>query len=247
MTAETSTNASPTTAWTQDLLDGIGRMHAAPEIFGVIERAARLLGFEHCAYGVRTPAPFSNPRFVLLSNYDAAWRERYLSANYLASDPTVRHGMRSLVPVVWSNELFHSTPQMWDEARSFGLRVGWAQSCFDGSGHVGMLSLARAHDALTPAELNAHEAYLRCLANVAHMAIADALREDRGDATPVLTAREAEVARWMADGKTSGEVGDILRVSEHTANFHLRNVIMKLQAANRTAAVARAIVLGLLS
>lgn len=247
MTTAASLNADPSRAWTEDFLEAVRRVRAASEIFGVIERAALSLGFERCAYGIRMPALSTDPKFILLNNYDAAWRDRYMSANYLAVDPTVQHGIRTLAPVVWSNELFRDTPQMWSEARSFGLKVGWAQSCFDESGHVGMLSLARAHGELTRAELRAHEPYLRCLANVAHVELASALREKRNDVPPVLTAREAQVIKWMALGKTSKETAEILGVTAHTIDFHLRNVIEKMQVPNRTAAVALALSLRLFS
>ena len=61
------------------------------------------------------------------------------------------------------------------------------------------------------------------------------------------TDREIEVLRWTADGKTASEIADILNISERTANFHIANVITKLNAPNKTAAVIRAGMLGMLS
>jgi len=62
-----------------------------------------------------------------------------------------------------------------------------------------------------------------------------------------LTAREVEVLKWTADGKTSGEVSEILCVSENTVNFHVKNAVAKLRTANKTAAVVKAAMLGLLN
>lgn len=50
----------------------------------------------------------------------------------------------------------------------------------------------------------------------------------------------------MADGKTSGEAATILALSERTVNFHVSNAMTKLGAVNKTAAVVKAAVLGLL-
>ena len=61
-----------------------------------------------------------------------------------------------------------------------------------------------------------------------------------------LTDREIEVLRWTADGKTASEIADILNISERTANFHIANAITKLNAPNKTAAVVRAGMLGML-
>ncbi|MEJ8852853.1 LuxR C-terminal-related transcriptional regulator, partial [Variovorax rhizosphaerae] len=54
------------------------------------------------------------------------------------------------------------------------------------------------------------------------------------------------VLKWSADGKTAAEIGDILNISVPTANFHIKNVIHKLRASNKTAAVVQALVSGLL-
>ena len=66
------------------------------------------------------------------------------------------------------------------------------------------------------------------------------------EAEAQLTARETEVMRWTAEGKTSSEIADILNISERTANFHIANAITKLNAPNKTAAVIRAGMLGML-
>lgn len=65
------------------------------------------------------------------------------------------------------------------------------------------------------------------------------------DESPSLTDREVEVLKWTADGKTSGEIADILAVSDNTVNFHIKNAITKLRTANKTAAAVRAAMLGL--
>jgi DNA-binding CsgD family transcriptional regulator len=55
-----------------------------------------------------------------------------------------------------------------------------------------------------------------------------------------LTAREAEVLRWVAAGKSDAQVSAILRISARTVQKHLQNIYEKLGVENRTAAVNRA-------
>jgi DNA-binding CsgD family transcriptional regulator len=55
-----------------------------------------------------------------------------------------------------------------------------------------------------------------------------------------LTAREAEVLRWVAAGKSDAQVSAILRISARTVQKHLQNLYEKLGVENRTAAVNRA-------
>jgi DNA-binding CsgD family transcriptional regulator len=60
-----------------------------------------------------------------------------------------------------------------------------------------------------------------------------------------LTRRELECLTWAARGKTEEEIGLIIGRSPATARFHLRNAMAKLDASNRTHAVARACSRGL--
>jgi DNA-binding CsgD family transcriptional regulator len=55
-----------------------------------------------------------------------------------------------------------------------------------------------------------------------------------------LTERETEVLRWVARGKSNGQIAALLFVSPHTVRKHLENVYEKLGVHSRTAAVARA-------
>ncbi len=59
--------------------------------------------------------------------------------------------------------------------------------------------------------------------------------------TPPLSERELECLKWTAGGKTSAEIATILSLSEHTVNHYLISATRKLEAVNRTQAVANAI------
>jgi DNA-binding CsgD family transcriptional regulator len=54
-----------------------------------------------------------------------------------------------------------------------------------------------------------------------------------------LTARELDVLRLLADGKTNGDIARALYVSEGTVKFHVKNILRKMQASNRADASAR--------
>ncbi len=61
----------------------------------------------------------------------------------------------------------------------------------------------------------------------------------------VLTPREREVLRLVADGHTNREVGDLLFISEKTVSVHVSNAMAKLGALSRYEAAATAERLGL--
>ena len=56
-----------------------------------------------------------------------------------------------------------------------------------------------------------------------------------------LTDREKEILTWLMEGKSSWDIGQILSISERTVKFHVNNICIKLNAVNRTHAVAKAI------
>lgn len=233
-------------SWQEDLLDQLTTPTASVQgVFARVEKAALALGFEHVAYGFQAPYPVTKPQITLLNNYPRAWQERYAQAGYLRCDPTVAHGRRCETPVLWSNKTFCDAPQLWADAQDLGLRVGWAQSSLDGTGAGSMLTLSRCKGELTPQELTAREQQMRWLVQVVHVSCSRVLLKQTADTLPTLSRREREVLKWTADGKSAQDIADILLLSKHAVDFHIKNVSNKLQVTNKTAAVARAALLGL--
>ncbi|MBT5780409.1 MAG: LuxR family transcriptional regulator [Rhodospirillaceae bacterium] len=62
----------------------------------------------------------------------------------------------------------------------------------------------------------------------------------------LLTARESEVIKWVAYGKTVPEIAAILKRSPETVKYHVKNTYSKLGARNRGHAISQAAKLGLL-
>jgi transcriptional regulator EpsA len=54
----------------------------------------------------------------------------------------------------------------------------------------------------------------------------------------VLSEREAEIMKWVAMGKTNGEIGSILNVSSFTVKNHMQRIFKKLDVFNRAQAVS---------
>jgi DNA-binding NarL/FixJ family response regulator len=74
--------------------------------------------------------------------------------------------------------------------------------------------------------------------------VAARLAEHMGDDN--LTARELEVLRLIRDGFRNKQIADRLTISENTVNFHIKNLMEKLRAHDRTHAVTIALRRGLL-
>lgn len=78
--------------------------------------------------------------------------------------------------------------------------------------------------------------------------LATAVRRDapRAEGTARLTERELEVLRLVARGMSNRAVAESLFLSENTVKNHVRNILDKLEAHSRMAAVVKASHLGLL-
>jgi len=72
------------------------------------------------------------------------------------------------------------------------------------------------------------------------------VRQVRKPAPPALSAREAEVLRLVAQGRTNAEIGKRLYISEATVKTHLLRIFNKLDVDDRTAAVTTAMTHGLI-
>ena len=55
--------------------------------------------------------------------------------------------------------------------------------------------------------------------------------------SPDLTAREVEVLRLIAAGKSNHQIGTELFIAESTVKAHVNSILNKLDAADRTQAV----------
>jgi DNA-binding NarL/FixJ family response regulator len=75
-------------------------------------------------------------------------------------------------------------------------------------------------------------------------AVAARLAEHMGEED--LTNRELDVLRLIRDGFRNKQIADQLSIAETTVNFHIKNLVDKLQANDRTHAVTIAVRRGLL-
>lgn len=66
--------------------------------------------------------------------------------------------------------------------------------------------------------------------------IASMLTESLGRAK--LSARELQVLRQLAEGNSNKEIGQTLKITEHTAKAHVKSILAKLGAVGRTEAIA---------
>ncbi len=67
-----------------------------------------------------------------------------------------------------------------------------------------------------------------------------------GNSTGPLSDRELEVLNCLMEGQTTTQIAAQLFISENTVKTHIRHILEKLEASNRTEAVSKAIQMGLI-
>jgi DNA-binding CsgD family transcriptional regulator len=56
-----------------------------------------------------------------------------------------------------------------------------------------------------------------------------------------LSARESEIMRWLAEGKTKPAIAEQLEISPYTVNHHTERILLKLGVHSRAEAIAKII------
>ncbi len=231
--------------WKQEQLHLLLDQRPPDALFDHITAITHRMGFDHCAYGMRAPIPFAQPRILMFHNYPESWQRRYQDKGYLDIDPTVRHGLASLEAYVWpAQKIAEGDVEFWAEASAHGLRDGLSMPVLTNNGIRGMFTVTRSTTDSDPYWAEK----LEWLSNIVHQGMSKAvIHQSYAEGRPRLTDRELEVLKWTADGMTSGEIADAINIAERTVNFHINSAVAKLGAPNRTAAVVRAVMMGLIT
>jgi LuxR family transcriptional regulator, quorum-sensing system regulator SolR len=229
-----------------DVTHAISTASSDEAAFMILKEEARRLGMEGVSWVLKPPVTFEDGKIATFDSYSAEWRARYFQNNYLACDPTVKHGLTSMRPLLWSDTK-DLAPEFWEDADSFGLRVGFAQSLWDRHGNCSMLSLSRDRMEFSQAELAVKLPQLSWLALIAHTGmVRHIIPIETMIAPAALSRRETETLQLVSTGLTSQQIADRLRVTKATIDRHMEAVRSKLHAENKVDAVVKAIRWGLI-
>jgi LuxR family transcriptional regulator, quorum-sensing system regulator BjaR1 len=213
------------------------------EIAAIVLKCAAPYGFERVFAGT-IPAvgerAAQRRNHIILDHWPQSWIARYSSRGYLSVDPTIRR-VRAGAPAFYWDDLIETrddlaAQRVMDEAADFGLRQGLTVALLTLDGPAVGFSLSGG-------QIEHNPRLKGMMTLVASYALGQCFGRDK--AAPAgpsgLTNREIDVLRWLAEGKSDRDIGQILLISEHTVDKHLRSAFAKLGAANRASAVAKAI------
>lgn len=216
----------------------------------------RLVGFAHeLDFGIATAVlvtatPGVEPVVASVGNTPDAFREASHNASDIKRDPVVRRLKALSVPFIYDQDLYvdEGAGDLWEQQAMHGYRTGIAVALHLPMHRHFMLGVSR--DEALPHE---DERLTRMLADLQFLAVhaQDAAQRlmastSANDETPHITPRELDILRLTRDGKSAWVAGQILAISEHTVNFHLRNIQRKLNTTSKHQAVLAAMRLGLI-
>ncbi|WP_245435223.1 LuxR family transcriptional regulator [Mesorhizobium sp. WSM3879] len=223
-----------------DRTDGIGK---PKQLFDLLSAFAQNFDCPWVSYGSlardqKGLKPVRGDPAVML-NYPDGWRERYFEMGYDRIDPIIKRSRRRIEAFPWS-EVYNdeSTTEderrVLDEAATFGLRAGISVPLHGPDGSCAIVNFARAWEREFP---NRTITYLQFAALHFHLRVAEFADATGIESTSNLSPREKECILWTAKGKSSWETGKILGISVNTVNFHIKNVMRKMNATSRITAV----------
>ena len=178
----------------------------------------------------------------------------YLEASYdrndVLRDPVTAHLMAQTVPIVYNQATYVNAGvgELWEMQAPYGFKTGIAVKLhLPGDKHF-LLGVDREERIPQEGPQLMHLiASLQLLAAHA-LTAADRLLSPKLNnvVLPRFTKREMDVLSWTALGKTAWEVSVILGMSEKTVNFHLGNLMRKLEVTSKHQAVLKCVAAGLL-
>ena len=190
-------------------------------------------------------SPSADPYIRL--TYPASWIARYVKMAYGDIDPVLREGYRRALPFEWRELAINggADAAFMADAAAHGVGPhGYTIPLVTKHGHRGLFAVCLSCSEEHWAELlSTTQPALIQIANRLHRRV---VTELFGEDRPHLTPRELDCLRWVALGKDTTEIGQILEISPHTARDYLKSVHYKLDCVTSAQAVTKAVKLGLL-
>lgn len=232
--------------WRRETEQHFQAINSTEQLKSLIQTLVVSLGFDSYAFLIQHPVPFTRPRIFLHSTYPKAWITRYEQKNYYAVDPVLVLCQQPGRGVEWSSDLFSAAGELWKEAQEHGLNSGFSCSAMASNRAIGILSIASRQADKTQHLHTELEVKLHFLAELSLRS----LQRFSDDTLMVLkndfSQRELEILKWTAEGKTSAEISLILAISQHTVNFHQKNMQKRFNVSNKTQIACYAAAIGLI-
>jgi len=235
----------------EDFIHNSNQADTVDSLFKVFEDAMSSMGFDRILLALMNdhPALKKEAEHGVVRNYPESWVNYYLEKKYDVIDPVrtlsfTKTGVYTWSEIIDSGSLSKKQIQMFNEAEEAKLYNGIGVALRGGGGAVAALGAASTdrHIDLCPFILDK----VNLLANQFYVCYWRLMESHATLSTVVLTTREGDILKWSAKGLTKVDIGHRLNISHHTVDYHVRNILKKLDAKNIAAAIFIALNLGLI-
>lgn len=224
------------------------------------------LGFTDFTYVMSSDAgpTCRDTRCFVWSTLPGDWVAHYGECGYIESDPAVTRSWNRSVPFVWDASDYERDARCgayFTDARRVGVASGVSISFRDrdhGRIYVALSSplspvsrergcaIARRLGDIVLLALAFHDCFMARVVDRATSTSAETAAAGAAAAGPALSPRETQCLELAAKGMTSIDIAIKLGIKPRTVNFHFRNIVGKLDALNRSEAIALGIARGLI-
>ncbi|KTL63218.1 transcriptional regulator [Photorhabdus laumondii subsp. laumondii] len=215
----------------------------------ICELINKISGFSLFSLLLKARFPISNREVYFFNNYHESWRDLYIEKKYWMIDPVLN--FRPVPPSfskIWDLDFFSKSngQELWYVNQKYGFRSGITFGLPAFSGTYGIFSVAGKDGPID------NETMYKCSGEILGVYIriiryltshTKYLQSFYIDETS-FSNRELEVLRYTADGMTSIEISSTICVTKSTVDFHLMNIVKKLDCKNKFQAIAKAVLLG---
>ncbi|MGE6743434.1 helix-turn-helix transcriptional regulator [Allorhizobium pseudoryzae] len=224
-----------------DAISDIRRMDTQFDILRLMRSVAEEYGFRYFVVFTLPPRTVLDlAASTIVTNLPAEFIALFDKYKLLQSSPLLHRLRETTLPICYEIEKEPSLPHALDVFAQFSLTGGIAIPVHDVRGKRGVVGFLGSRPPLVPQEVME----LAHLAAHVYEKLSSICAIDVRT-TEALSERELDCLNWTAAGKTSAEIAEILNLSEHTVNHYLNRATRKLDAVNRTQAVAKGFRLGL--
>ena len=234
----------------ESYIRAIDRATDLESILNILQKQIEIFGFNRMTYWVRWPS-FETKKPVFISTYPDVFINHYLENDFQSHDMVGRLSNEKNTPFAWSHiedtfEVTRMQKVLFDASQSVGMKAGGSIPIH---GPLQIKATFSVTNDLSQKDFDElflfHRHELHILATYAHekimsFGIDDPIRNIN------LTARETEILAWVARGKTYWEIGEILSIQEDTVKKTMFNLFKKLNVSNKSHAVAKAVIYGLI-
>ncbi|MDC7676076.1 LuxR family transcriptional regulator [Asticcacaulis machinosus] len=238
----------------QTYLEEIHRGESFDEIWSLLNHYRADRGFLSLTYIHFPPlgALDQERPLVAAEGFPDDWVAHYVANDFADIDPVLEFAKTAIIPFYWSNILnadYRDAAQSLEVKRfitdflEFNVGEGLGFPLYGPMGRRALCSVGLPMLKMDVAPALRQE--LQILFQAAHLRYCDLIQQNQSRQAD-LSPREVEILSWVARGKSNSVIANILDVSAHTVDTHMRRIYAKLNVTDRVAAAIYGVGAGIL-